>query len=136
MRRFLFAMALALGTAATAGGIMGTDAPSRIPVPARDFTATVEDTSGTVVTVQKATWNGEVFIYGNLGEAQVTIPFERIAEARIEPHPDKDKVTVMAVLRQGEPVTITVEHDTPCFGATEFGNYKIEIDRVRRIAFP
>ena len=101
-----------------------------------NFTATVEDTSGTVVSVERVTYNGEVFLYGNLGEAQVTIPFERITEARVEPHPDKDKVKVMAVLKDADPVTIVVEHDMPCYGATPFGNYKIEVEKVRRITFP
>ncbi|MCO4745974.1 MAG: hypothetical protein KC912_14360 [Proteobacteria bacterium] len=136
MRLFTLALALVLGSTAVAGGIMGGDAPSRIPIPAEEFSASVEDTSGTIVSVERVTYNGEVFLYGNLGEAQVTIPFERISEVRVEPHPDKDKVTVMAVLKDADPVTITAEHDMPCYGATPFGNYKIEIEKVRRIAFP
>lgn len=136
MRPILLALALVLGSTAIAGGIMGGDAPSRIPIPAKEFTATVEDTSGTVVNVSRVTFNGEVFVYGTLGEAQVTIPFERITEVRVEPHPDKDKVTVMARLKDADPVTIVTEHDLPCFGATSFGNYKIEVEKVRRIAFP
>jgi hypothetical protein len=136
MRRFVLAAVLVLGPAALAGGIMGGDAPSRIPIPARDFTATVEDTAGTQVTVERVTYNGEVFLYGNLGEAQVTIPFERIAEVRVEPHPDKDKVSVMARLKDADPVTIVAEHDLPCYGATPFGNYRIDLEKVRRITFP
>jgi len=50
-----------------AGGFTGADAPSRIPIPAREFSATFEDTGGTSVSGSRVTFNGEVFVYGRYG---------------------------------------------------------------------
>ena len=64
---------LALSGIALANGFMGDNPPSRIPIPARDYSARVTDHGGTEIKVDRVSWNGEVFLYGNLGSAQVTL---------------------------------------------------------------
>jgi len=114
-------------TPVLAGGFLGADVPSRIPVPARSFTATFEDVGGTTVQASRVTFDGEVFVHGRLGAAQVTVPFERIAEVRIEKAPEPNRRTAVVYLLDGsEPVRIEVKDDTPWFGRARFGNYKIE----------
>ena len=140
MRRFVLA-ALVLLVAPGAGvawatGLGGTDAPTRIPVPAREFSATVEDRSGTIVDVRSATFDGEVFLFGMLGEAQVSVPFEKIKEIRFEPASTAGSLVAMAVLHAGDPVRVIVDNDVPCYGETAFGFYKIEVKSIRRITFP
>ena len=116
-----------VATPVLAGGFMGSDAPSRIPVPARSFSATFEDVGGTVVQASRVTFDGEVFVHGRLGQAQVTVPFEKIAEVRIEKAEDPLLRTAVVHLSDGsEPVRIEVKDDTPWYGRTRFGNYKLE----------
>jgi hypothetical protein len=140
MRRFVLALLVIVGASgagvAWATGLGGTDAPTRIPVPAKPFSATVEDRSGTIVTVSSATFDGEVFLFGTLGEAQVTVPFEKIKEIRFEPASDAGSLVAYAVLHAGEPVRVVVDNDVPCYGETAFGFYKIEVKSIRRITFP
>jgi hypothetical protein len=138
MRRLVVAVlgsVLMAGTA-MATGFGGSDAPTRIPVPARAFSATVEDRSGTTVEVTKATFDGEVFLFGLLGEGQASVPFERIREVRFEPTEEPGELVAFAVLNEGSPVRLVVEDDTPCYGETSFGLYRIEVKHIRRIVFP
>lgn len=117
-----------------ATGIMGADAPSRIPVPAKVFSATFEDVGGTALDARRVTMNGEVFVYGRYGAGQVTIPFEKIAEVRISKAEDPLKRTATVSLVDGsEPVRVVVDDDTAWYGRTRFGNYKIEVRDIRAV---
>lgn len=126
----------ALTAPAHATGMMGNDAPSRIPVPAKVFSATVEDAAGVTMDLNRVTFNGEVFIYGRIGEGTASVPFEKIREARVEPStdPSGDKL-IYIMLLDGTSVRLVVESDVPCYGEAGFGNYKLEVDKLRRITF-
>lgn len=137
----LIAVLLALGSAGAALGNgfagMGDDAPpARIPVPARDFRAVLTDQAGVTVEVDKATFDGEVFVYGLLGAGQATVPFERIRTVRVEPSAEEDKVVAFVVLQDGTSVSLSVDADVPCYGRTAFGNYRIPFHKLRKIEFP
>lgn len=118
---------------ALATGFGGDSPPTRIPVPARIFQAQVEDRSGTVVEVTRVTFNGEVVLYGDLGAAQVTVPFEKLDFVTFKPGKDEDHQAATATLVDGTEVTISVESDTPCYGETTFGYYQIEAEDIRRV---
>lgn len=128
-------LACALPVVAQATGFGGDNPPSRIPVPAREFSARVEDQGGVVTGVDRVSYNGEVFLYGTLGLAQVTLPFESLARVEFAPDPDPDKRQATATTVDGRSLTITVDHDTLCYGRTTFGNYAIEVEDLRRIEF-
>lgn len=116
---------------AAAGLFGGTDAPRRIPVPAREFSAQIEDTSGVRVPLTRVSFDGEVFVFGTLGKAQVTVAFEDIDEVRFQPTDDADWFTGIVKTRAGDEVRVLVEYDRPLFGRTSFGNYRIEVADVR-----
>ncbi len=124
-----------LPAVAIATGFGSDNPPSRIPVPARNFAATVEDHGGVVVEVERVTWNGEIFFYGTIGAAQVTVPFESVRSAAFKPSAAAGKREAIFTLRSGETVQIRVDDDTPCYGRTRFGNYAIEADQIRSIRF-
>lgn len=126
--------------AAHATGFGGSDAPTRIPVPARVFRATVEDVAGTIVEVSRVTFDGEVHVVGKVGEGQAAVHFERIAELTVEPTGDDGTRLVFVKLREPGPdgsdrVKVVVEHDVPCYAEASFGNYRIDVDRIRRVTF-
>ena len=131
----LLGLLLAVPVMAWATGFGGDSPPSRIPVPARDFSATVEDHGGVVVEVDRASYNGEVFLYGKIGAAQVTIPFEKIKEITFAPHEAKDTRAATATTHDGQVITVLVDDDTLCYGRTTYGNYSIEVENLRRIRF-
>lgn len=131
----LLALVCTLPVLAWATGF-GSDAPpSRIPIPARDFSATIEDVGGTTMEVDRISYNGEVFLYGQIGAAQVTIPFEKIATITVAPHEKEDHRAATATTRDGQTITVLVDDDTLCYGRTKFGNYSIEVEDLRKITF-
>jgi hypothetical protein len=143
-RRFWVPAFLALGLGAAAlvfvsvpglaGGFTGADAPSRIPIPAREFSAIFEDVGGTTVQATRVTLNGEVFVYGRYGSGQVTVPFEKIKEVRVERTSDPLKRMIVVQLLDGsDPVKVEVEDDVPWYAATRFGNYKVEVRDLRAV---
>ena len=133
-RLLLIPAALAVAGVALATGFGGDNPPSRIPIPARDFSATVEDHGGVQVTVDRVSWKGEIFLYGTLGAAQITLPFDKIATVRFEKKDEETRVAV-ATTTDGDTVRIDVDEDTPCYGATKYGNYAIEAEDIRSITF-
>ena len=134
----LIALLLAFGSAALANGFggFGEDAPpARIPVPAEDFRAVLTDQKGVTVEVTQATFDGEVFVHGKLGEGVATVPFERIASVRVEPSQEEDHVVAFVTLTDGTSVSLSVAAEVPCYGRTAFGNYRVPFDKLRKIEF-
>jgi len=131
--RTLPVLALLLWFSPAAAGLFGgTDAPRRIPVPARDFTAVVVDESSVSVTISRVTLDGEVFLFGALGKAQVTVPFEEVVSASFE-DVDEDHTRVTIDTLSGEQVTVVMEADRPLFGRTTYGNYRIEVQDIEQL---
>ena len=138
-RAIIAGLGLAL-TAATAtafaNGFGGSDAPpARIPVPAHDHRAMVEDQSGIRVEVSQVSLDGEVFVFGRIGEGQATVPFEKIKDVRFEPTSSAEYRIALIALRDGGTVRLQVKHDVPAYGRTSFGTYSIPIEKIRRIEF-
>ena len=133
--RHLLVLALALPGAALAGGFLGSDTPTRIPVPARVFSATVHDVSGAAVEVTKITCGGQIFVAGKVGEADVAVPFENIDRVRIEPTDDDQFRMAYITLRSGKKAKVIVEHDDACHAEAVFGNYRIEAEKIREVIF-
>ena len=112
---------------AQAGLFGGNDAPGRIPVPARDFSAVILDDAGVSVSVSRLTLDGEVFLFGELGKAQVTVPFEEVVVARFDEVDGQEHTRVVVQTRSGDEITVLMKSDRPVFGRTTFGNYRIEV---------
>lgn len=124
------------GSAALAGGLGGDTGPSRIPVPAKELTATLTDRTGTEVTLDRFTMNGEVFVYGKLGAGQVSLTFEKLARVDFGDSTEEHVRTATATLRDGSTVSIGVEDDQVFYGRAPWGLYQIEAIDVASIAFP
>ncbi len=134
-RSTVLTLILTLPVVAWGMGMGGSDAPSRIPVPSKPFSATIEDLSGSSVEVTDMTFDGEVHVGGKIGEGLAAVPFAKIAELRVEPSSDADTRMAFIKLLDGSSITVAIDHDTPCFGATSFGYYKIEARSIRRVVF-
>lgn len=126
-------VAAALAPAPAAAGLFGPDAPARIPIPAHDHRARIEDRAGVVVDVARVTFDGEVFVYGAVGLAKVTVAFADARTFLVLPGPDADHVVVRATLRSGATQDLLVEADRPVYGHAAFGNYRLDVGDLRRL---
>jgi hypothetical protein len=137
MRRISLGLVVCvLAGPASAGLFGGNDAPGRIPVPARDFQASVVDDSGVKVALKRMSLDGEVYFFGALGKAQVTVPFEEVALARFEDGIDEDHTVAVVTTKSGDEVRLVLDADRPIFGHTSFGNYRIDVADVAELIFP
>ena len=133
MKRCVFTvLVLMLAMPAWAGLFGGNEAPRRIPVPARDFSAVVLDEAGVRTELDRVTLDGEVFLFGAHGKAQVAVPFEDIVSVRFEDI-DEDHTAATITVKQGEPVTLELDADRPIFGKARFGNYRIEVQDMETL---
>lgn len=133
-------LALALTAVLTgpvlANGVMGGDSPpTRIPIPASHHKVLVEDIGGVSTRVSNASFDGQVFLYGRVGEADVSVPFEKIREVRFEKGSSASKVLAYVILRSEERVRVELDEEVPCYGETSFGLYRIPVEKIRRIEF-
>jgi len=137
MVRWLSTLCVLLGVAwsvPAAAGLFGGGPPGRIPIPAAEFSATVEDVGGTSLVIERMSFDGEVFLFGTVGKAQVTFPFATLQTATFLPGDDEDHRVVEVTDRAGTTLRVVVKADRKLTGRTAFGNYRIEAADIRRIA--
>ncbi len=108
---------------------------TRIPVPARDFTVEVEDVGGTRVSLTRASMAGEVFVWGDLGAGQVSIPFEDVEQFSVIAASDPEHRILEVTVRGIEPVRVEVEDDVAWFGRAAWGLYRVEMADIRVVRF-
>jgi len=120
------------------GNSSGGDASSNIPIPQENFTVMVADRSGQKLEAKRFTWEGKVQVRGQIGNATVTLPFNKIKSLKVEPTPgEKNPTTIKASisLRAGDTVEVMIDRTSKCYGETKFGNYEIFLKDVASIEF-
>jgi hypothetical protein len=118
-------------------GPWAEDAPdSKIPEPAVSFRAVVWDLDLNTFEVTKVSFNGHVYLTGKVGQAKVSIPFEKIDKVWFETK-DGRGIDVVAVvtLIGGEQQTLTVDGTTPCYGLADYGHVSLETRHIRDAVF-
>jgi hypothetical protein len=111
---------------------------SNIPIPQENFTVTVADRSGQSLEAKRFTWEGKVEFRGQIGNATVNLPFNKVRSVRVV-SAEGDKAATLAkaniTLRSGESVDVMIDRSTKCYGETKFGKYEIFFKDVASIQF-
>jgi hypothetical protein len=112
-------------------GVGESQGPTSIPEPRQDFRAAVTDVEGVRVELSQVSLDGQTFVLGRRGAGQVAVPLDRVASLRLS---QKDgRLTARLELKQGAPVELVVEPETPLTGRTSYGNFRIPLGRVAEI---
>jgi hypothetical protein len=115
------------------GGFGGT---RETALPARDFRATLTDRDGTRMEVDRVTAGGDASLEGDLGRGRLRVPFDNIASIRFQPAgTERDRVRAEILLRQGEPVTLSVRSSTTFYGRTPGGAFQIRARDLQSVDF-
>jgi hypothetical protein len=122
----LVAMPLLLGLGSTGG--------RDVIHPAVDFHATLVDTDGTTVEVNRLNIGGDVQLEGDMGRGTLRIAFDNIkrVEFGASSH-DVSQATVQ--LKTGESVTLRVRNSLMIYGQTSVGIYQIRARDLQSIQF-
>ena len=114
---------------------LGEDAPdTRIPEPAVSFRMVVRDRDLNTFEVARASFDGHIFLSGKIGEAKVSIPFEKIRRVDFEPADATETVGVVTLV-SGKQQSLRFRSSAVCYGEAEFGNVQIELRHLRDVEF-
>lgn len=131
----LFLVALLLPISAVAmGDLTGAGGVTRIPEPSLSYQVRVTDTEMNQFLVDKASFEGHIYLSGVVGKARVSVPFDKIRKVIFEPLAD-GQVLAVVTLATGRQQSLTVRGDTPCFGLADFGNVAIQLSDLRDAEF-
>ncbi|MDH4247545.1 MAG: hypothetical protein OEW39_06995 [Deltaproteobacteria bacterium] len=120
------------------GGGGGDAEGSQVPLPARNYTVTITDTTGNSVQAARFTWEAKTFFRARYGNATVSLPFDKIASLQANPGAKAaatDWLPATVTLETGEKIEVSLERSSKCYGETKFGGYEIYFKDVASIAF-
>lgn len=113
-----------------------TDKPSgSIPMPSKDFKATITDINSIKTNCSFVSINGKDFLKGKRGAAAVTIPFENIISLKVLQKGDEKEVEAKLKLAENKEINITVDSGADVYGKTDFGTVQIKMHDVETIEF-
>lgn len=127
MKRLLLAViAVAmLGFLCGMGNLGERAKPQEIPLPDRNFIATLTDSEGMVVNLRKVSVEGETCIVGRFGSGMMSVDFDKIRMVRFR-H-SEDAFLALLELKSGKSLKMEVSPDLRFYGETDFGNYMIRL---------
>lgn len=131
----LLLVALLLPISAVAmGDLTGAGGVTRIPEPSLSYQVRVTDTEMNQFLVDKASFEGHIYLSGKVGKARVSVPFDKIRKVIFEPMEGGDVLAVVT-LDSGRQQSLTVVGSTPCYGLADFGNVVIQLTDLRDAEF-
>lgn len=115
-------------------GMGGRPGPE-VPVPDRDFTATVIDDQDISTALTQVSWEGETFFKADRGTGIVTVSFEKVRKIVRIGEPANSTVDFKIVLKDGQEVVVTFDGDVRLFGNTSYGTYRIYAKNISELVF-
>lgn len=132
MRKIIFLSLLAVSYLFLVGmGGLGGPAAVRVPEPATNYAATVKDQSDMTTRLEKFSFEGQTFLSGKLGEAHVSINFDRIESIGFVLQ-DKT-LTAEVELKDGKAISVVMDKGTACYGKLAYGDFRIAVEDIKSI---
>ncbi len=114
-------------------GSMGPQDVIRIPDVQENYTVRLLDQSDVSVVLAKFSFEGQTYLMGKYGKAQISIGFDKIDSVIFLLQENTVKTSVR--LKNGETVEIYIDRKKVFYGIAPFADVKIEIQDVKRITF-
>jgi len=113
-------------------GNMGERGVIDIPEPEKDYVATLVDQADVSMDLEKFSFEGQTYFIGKLGRAEISIDFDKIDSVLFILQDDHVKVKVN--LKDGKALEILVDKGKNCYGISSFGNVRIEVQDIKKVA--
>jgi hypothetical protein len=113
-------------------GNMGERGVIDIPEPEKNYTATLVDQADVSMDLEKFSFEGRTYFIGKLGRAEISIDFDKIDSVLFILQDDHVKVKVN--LKDGKALEILVDKGKNCYGISSFGNVRIEVQDIKKVA--
>jgi hypothetical protein len=113
-------------------GNMGERGVIDIPEPEKNYTATLVDQTDVSMDLEKFSFEGQTYFIGKLGRAEISIDFDKIDLVLFILQDDHVKAKVN--LKDGKALEILIDKDKNCYGISSFGNVRIEVQDIKKVA--
>ena len=107
---------------------------NEIPMPEKDFSATVTDNDGTITRLSQVSIDGNIYIEGKRGKADMASEFSVIKSISFEPG-EKGKVKAVLEPANGDPFHLSVDEKDYLYGKTKVGSFRIKLKDLKAISF-
>jgi len=103
-----------------------------IPEPEKNYAATLVDQTDVSMALEKFSFEGRTYFIGKLGRAEISIDFGKIDSVLFILQDDQVKAKVN--LKNGKALEILVDKGKNCYGISSFGNVRIEVQDIKKVA--
>lgn len=134
MKRMHAALLAVLAVGFLGMGGLGGPPPGEIPQPEDFFAATIVDKDLVRSTADWVACDGQTFLPGMRGKAEVNVPFARIDKIAFT---DEDRLNQRAkiTLTDGKNAELLVKNSLECTGYTALGNMTIKVQHLHEVTF-
>ena len=103
----------------------------QVPEPETNYAATVVDQSDISTPLEKFSFRGQTFISGKMGDADVSVTFDKIESINFALR--DDTLTAEVKLKNGKAIPVVMDKETVCYGRFEYGDFRIPVKSIRSI---
>ncbi|MBW1742789.1 MAG: hypothetical protein JRJ47_05085 [Deltaproteobacteria bacterium] len=114
-------------------GMGGVGNPGSVQVPKTEanYSATIVDLSDLATRVEKFSFDGQTYLSGKMGDADVSITLDRVKSITFVLH--EDTLTAEVELKDGKTARVVMDKKTACYGQFAYGGYKIAVVNIKLV---
>ena len=112
-------------------GGFGNPGSVQVPETKTNYSATIVDLSDLATRVENFSFDGQTYLSGKMGDADVSITLDRIDTITFVLH--EDTLTAEVQLKDGKTVDVVIKKNTACYGKFAYGGYKITAANIKSI---
>ena len=138
IRSLFFTFLLLLLVPASYGLGGGSTETADVPIPAKNYAATIVDRAGSTIQGERLSIDGKIYLKGLIGRAEVNIPFDKIKSVSVEQtvsKSDRDYLTSAVILLSGEKLDLLLAASTKVYGEASYGKFSLGIRDLQSITF-
>ena len=134
--RKILTLIFVLASAFFTQGMGGGDDSGQVPLPTKNFQATIIDQVGTHFNVNRINWTGKNVIKARYGKSTIQVPFEKIQSVKlIDGNPSDPFISAQIIIKSGNRYQVQLDRHTKIFAETEFGSLEIFVQDISEIIF-
>jgi hypothetical protein len=103
----------------------------QVPEPKANYSATITDLSDLAIRVERFSFDGQIYLSGKMGDADVSVTLDRVNTIIFVLH--EDTLTAEVRLKDGKTVSVVMNKKTNCHGQFAYGGYRIAAVNIKSI---
>jgi hypothetical protein len=120
---------------------MAQHSKDEITIPHKNFRAIITDIDGVTTEGENITFNDQTVVHARRGSTSVFIPLARLASIEFLANEqviskELEEIGMRLILKDGSVYETTGLSHHEITGESDFGRFRIRLDRVRRIELP